>query len=376
MVDMEDMSKRCFFHISVLAAVLSLSFFLPPASACTDARVLAEDGSLVSARSMEFGAQLDSRLVVRPRGSELASPAPSGAKGLKWTAKYGYVYLDGFHIDAVTDGLNEAGLGFGALYLPGFAGYEAISTANSAQAVSNLEFGAWVLAQFATISEVKAALPNIHVWGEPVDVFGNQFVPLHYVLHDAKGDSLVLEWVDGKLNLYDQTVGVMTNSPTYDWQITNLRNYISLSPDNAKPVKVGGVEYSANGQGSGLLGLPGDPTPSSRMIQTVFALTSAVTPKNQAEALVLCQKLMNRVDLPAGLARNPGSGESDITQWAVFRDHTNKIYYYRTYQDMTLQAVDLKKLNLSPGAPARRTPIATTKPTVHFIDSDSIPVLN
>jgi choloylglycine hydrolase len=85
---------------------------------------------------------------------------------------------------------------------------------------------------------------------------------------------------------------------------------------------------------------------------------------------------MNRVDLSAGLARDSGSGESDITQWAVFRDHTNKIYYYRTYEDMTLQAVDLKNLDLSPGAPARRTPITTTKTTVRFLDSNSISVLN
>src|ERR1035438_9464972 len=97
--------------------------------------------------------------------------------------------------------------------------------------------------------------------------FGTAFVPLHYVLHDAKGNSIVLEWVGGKLNIYDNTVGVMTNSPTYDWQMTNLRNYVSLSPDNAKPVTVNGVQYAANGQGSGLLGLPGDPTPPSRLVQ-------------------------------------------------------------------------------------------------------------
>ena len=359
----------------VTTCTLLLSSGLQSAMACTDARVVAQDGSVVSARSMEFGAPTDSGLVVRPRGSKLQSPAPSGASGLSWTAKYGYVYLDAFHIDGITDGLNEAGLGFGALYLPGFAGYETIAPPDNAKAMSNLQIGAWALSQFATVDEVKAALGGIHVWGEPLAAFGNAFVPLHYVLHDAKGNSIVLEWVGGKLNIYDNTVGVMTNSPTYDWQMTNLRNYVSLSPDNAKPVTVNGVQYAANGQGSGLLGLPGDPTPPSRLVQTVFALSSAVKPKNQTEALVLGQKLMNRVDLPAGLARDPSSGESDITQWVVFRDHTNKVYYYRTYEDMTLQAVDLKKLDFSPGAPARRIAIASTKPTVRFIDPNSIPAL-
>src|SRR5271167_2349055 len=360
---------------AVTTCTLLLSSGLQSVEACTDARVVAQDGSVVSARSMEFGAAMDSRVVVRPRGSKLQSPAPGGAKGLHWTARYGYVYMDGFHIDGTTDGLNEAGLGFGALYLPGFAGYETIAPNDNARAMSNLQVGAWALSQFATVDEVKAALPSILVWGEPLAAFGNAFVPLHYVIHDAKGNSIVLEWVGGKLNIYDNTVGVMTNSPTYDWQMTNLRNYVSLSPDNAKPVTVNGVQYAANGQGSGLLGLPGDPTPPSRMVQTVFALSSAVKPKNQTEALVLAQKLMNRVDLPAGLARDPSTGDSDITQWVVFRDHTNKVYYYRTYEDMTLQAVDLKKLDFSPGSAARRIAIANTKPTVRFIDSNSIPAI-
>src|SRR5271167_3474477 len=104
-----------------------------------------------------------------PRGSRLQSPAPSGANGLSWTAKYGYVYLDAFHID----GLNEAGLGFGALYLPGFAGYKTIAPADNAEAMSNLQLGAWALSQFATVDEVKAALPSILVWGEPLAAFGN-----------------------------------------------------------------------------------------------------------------------------------------------------------------------------------------------------------
>jgi choloylglycine hydrolase len=199
-------------------------------------------------------------------------------------------------------------------------------------------------------------------------------VPAHYVVHDAQGRSIVLEWVGGKLSVYDNTIGVMTNSPPYDWQMVNLRNYISLSPDDAKAVKAGGVTYSANGQGSGLVGMPGDPTPPSRLVQTSIVLNAAVKPKDATGALVLGQKLMNRVDLPAGLARDPASNSSDITQWAVFRDHGNKVYYFRTYEDMTLQAVDLKKLDFAAGAPPRRIAIASTKPTVRIIEPSAIPV--
>lgn len=161
------------------------------------------------------------------------------------------------------------------------------------------------------------------------------------MVHDAQGKSLVLEWVDGKRSIYDNTVGVMTNSPLYDWQMTNLHNYVNLSPGNAKAKTVGGVPYTATGQDSGLLGLPGDPTPPFRMVQTVVVLNVATKPKDATGALVLGQKLLNRMDIPMGIACGT-AGDSDMTQWAAFRDHGNKVYYYRTYEDMSLQVLDLK----------------------------------
>jgi choloylglycine hydrolase len=321
---------------------------------------------------MEFGVPVDSRMVIRARGTHLTSPAPGGAKGLSWTGKYGYVYLDAFGIDAPVDGLNEAGLGIGDLYFPTFAGYENVTPAMNAQALSNLQVGAWVLSQFANTDEVKAALPSVHVWGEPVASFENTPLPAHYIVHDARGKSIVLEWTNGKLTVFDNTIGVMTNSPPFDWQTINLRNYVSISPNNVSPVTVAGVTYAATGQGSGLFGMPGDPTPPSRFVATAIALNAAFQPKDAVGALILAQKLMNRMDLPAGLARDgPGSPHSDTTQWAVFRDHTNKVYYYRTYSDMSLRAIDLKKIDFSAGTAPRRLAIGDPKPEVQTVDTTS-----
>ena len=367
------MKKKSYYSAFLIITLLILNS-TKTSTACTDARVTAKDGSVLTARSMEFGAAMNSRLVIRPRGSEFESPASGNTKGKSWKGKYGFTYLDGLGIDCVVDGLNEAGLGFGALYLPDFAKYEEVESSMNGRAISNLQLGAWILSQFSNVDEVRISLSEINVWGEKLSIFGNEYVPLHYVVHDSSGKSIVLEWVDGKLSVYDNNIGVMTNSPPYDWHLTNLRNYISLSPDNSNPVVVGGITYPANGQGSGLFGMPGDPTPPSRFIQTAFALTSSTTPNDATEALILGQKLLNRVDLPEGLARDPKSGESDITQWVVFRDHKDKVYYYRTYNDMTLRAIDLKTADLSPGVSVRRMSIAVTSPTVKFIDQNSMDV--
>lgn len=84
-----------------------------------------------------------------------------------------------------------------------------------------------------------------------------------------KGNSLVIEHVEGELKVYDNLIGVMTNSPTFDWHLTNLRNYVSLSPNNPRPVTVEGVKGTGFGQGGGMLGLPGDYSPPSRFVRTV-----------------------------------------------------------------------------------------------------------
>ncbi len=81
--------------------------------------------------------------------------------------------------------------------------------------------------------------------------------PVHYVVYDASGKSIVIEYFDGKLHIFDNPLGVVTNSPSFDWHMTNLRNYVNFSLDNVPPVKLGsGVMLQPLGQGTGMLGLP------------------------------------------------------------------------------------------------------------------------
>ena len=342
---------------------------------CTDARIIARDGTIVSARTMEFALPLGSRLVLRPRGSRLTSPAPGGGSGLSWEARFGSCYLDSMGADAASDGLNEAGLGIGALYLPGETEYEQVPADEQSTALSNALFCQWVLARFGTVNEVKEGLRDVRVWGEPQPLLGGIAVPLHFVVHDDTGASMVLEWLAGRLHVHDSAVGVLTNCPTFDWHLANLRNYANLTPVNVSPTTVDGLSFASLGQGSGLLGLPGDPTPPSRFVQTAATLHLAIKPADAREAITLAQKILNRVDIPIGLTRDPGPdgvAHGDRTQWAVIRDHTNRTMYWRSYHDMTLRCLDLKDAPLSPGDPIRRTPIERAEPTVISVSADEM----
>lgn len=351
-----------------IATVSAALIAAAPALACTDVRLVALDGSPFSVRTMEFAVDLKSEAVIVPRGKRVTSPAPKG-DGLSWTSKYGFIYMNAYNQPAVTDGLNEKGLGFGALYLPAETEYQEVKDGDQSRALSNISFGTWVLGNFSSVEEVREALDEVVVWGEPVPELGS-FAPLHFAIHDAAGKSLVVEYVGGRVHVYDNAVGVLTNSPTYPWHIQNLSNYANLTAVNVAPIKVGKATYAGSGQGSGLHGLPGDPTPPSRFVMAAATAHLADKPKDAAEALVLAEHLIDRVDIPKGLVRDYAAGgkpEGDYTQWTVFRDHANLIYFWRSYEDPGLKAVDLKTVDLSAGQPTRSIPVAGAKPTVDML---------
>src|SRR5687767_5573438 len=113
-------------QIIAIATTCFLGIFAQLAGACTDFRLTAQDGTILIARSMEFALDLKSNLRSSPRNREFKALAPSGKTGFSWKAKYGYVYLDGLNVDMATDGMNEQGLSFEALYLPGLAEYQTL----------------------------------------------------------------------------------------------------------------------------------------------------------------------------------------------------------------------------------------------------------
>ena len=93
---------------------------------------------------------------------------------------------------------------------------------------------------------------------------------MHWAITDAAGKQIVVEYVGGSLHVYDAPLGVMTNSPSYDWHLTNLRNYINMRPVAWPDMKISGMVLKPIGMGSGMLGLPGDITPPSRFIRASY----------------------------------------------------------------------------------------------------------
>ncbi|HSC33949.1 MAG TPA: linear amide C-N hydrolase, partial [Thermodesulfobacteriota bacterium] len=169
---------------------------------------------------------------------------------------------------------------------------------------------------------------------------------------------IIVEYTKDGLNIYD-SVGIMTNSPAYPWHVTNLNNYVGLSNVNSEPIVVDGVSFAATGQGSGLNGIPGNPTPPARFIRAAAMAYLAAKTDNAQEAVNLAVHIMNTVDIPLGTVRDFSDKESfgDYTQWIVVKDLTNRVLYFRTYDNTALRSVDMKKFDMSPGAERFAMPV-------------------
>lgn len=327
-----------FFSISVLSAAQLMG--------CTGILMQAKDQSSVNGRTVEFGVPLEVNLAVIPRNVSFTGKTPLG-KGMAYKSKYAAVGVYGFADVVLMDGMNEKGLVAAAFYFPGYAGYSKITKDNQANALSPADFPNWILTQFATLEEVKTALSTVVLAPTVLKGWGNTAPPMHYIVYDASGKSIVIEPIEGTLKVYENDLGVITNSPTFDWHMTNLNNYIHLSPFNAEPNRLRNVSLEAFGQGTGMMGLPGDFTPPSRFVRAAFFSATALPVENSAQAVDQTFHILNQFDIPLGAVRPKGTSDYDYTLFTSVKNPETLEYFYRSYQDQTIFFLDLRQFDLN-----------------------------
>lgn len=331
--------------VSLLCSLALLLLLTQATDACTGIRVITEDGLVFTTRTLELGVPLPTKVLVIPQGTVYHGTLPNNTpKGLKWTTKHGQVVMGVFGMPLAIDGVNDKGLAAGCFMLPGYTEYQPYDPKKASTTISHYEMVTWVLSNFATVAEVRQALGQIQVCKGSDESPPGRFL-LRMAVHDAQGNSLVVEYVKGKLHVYDNPLGVITNAPTFDWMLTYLNNFINLSPVNVPQRELTGMTLKQFGQGSGMVGLPGDFSPSSRFVRMVALTQGAIPVKGAAAGLGLAMTIINNVDIPKGTVRQ-GSGkqtEMDLTQWVSLSDLQGKRYYFRTYDNKNWRYVDLMK---------------------------------
>jgi choloylglycine hydrolase len=328
--------------------LMALMAFFPTmeSQACTGITLKTKTGATVLSRTIEWGGSLlNSQYVVVPRGYEQQSYTPNGVQGMCFKARYGYVGLSVEQKEFVTEGINECGLSAGLFYFPGYGGYPAYDPAKNDITISDFQLVSWMLSSFATVDEVKQALPTVRVTS--IDPRAST---VHWRIADKSGRQVVLEIVNGgEIRLYENEIGVLTNSPGFDWQCTNLNNYVNLLPGTAPQNKLGTLTLNSFGAGSAQLGLPGDVTPPSRFVRAAFYQATAPLQETTHAAVLQAFQIMNNFDIPIGIEHSGTEhlpeGLPSATQWTTATDLEALRIYYRTAWNSAIRCIDLKTIN-------------------------------
>ena len=345
------MRHHCFITAVILFCATGLLSF-SDVYACTGIRLKGADGSVVVARTMEWGAfDLHSRISIIPRGTAFVGHTPNGQPGLEWKAKYGVVGLDGVEKDIILDGMNETGLVVGVFYHPGFAKYAEYDPAKASDTIGPTDVAQFVLTQSSTIKETRKLFENVRVVPVVEPALGFP-APIHIMVTEPSGKSIVVEFIDGKTVIFDNPLGVITNAPTFAWHLTNLRNYVNLSAVALPGKRIEDLDFKPLGAGSGFIGLPGDFTPPSRFVRAV-AFTQTTRPlKDSTETVYEALRILDNFNLPLGSAE--GSEEkpaknADVmrssTIWTTAWDTKNRILYYHTQHNRRVRKVDISKID-------------------------------
>ena len=364
-----------FRRAAIYTLAASLAFATTPAFACTGISLKSQDGAAIRGRTLEFGFPLQSNVIVVPAGKEFTATLPDGSEGLSYKTRYGVVGANAFGATMIVDGLNDQGLSIGLFYFPGYAKYAESTKENASRALAPQDFGLWVLGNFATVDELKEALENTVMVPTPFPGLGSakgMVADVHFFVQDKSGKSIAVEPVDGKLKVTDAPLGVMTNAPTYDWHMTNLDNYINLSPKDIQDEKLGSVTLSAIGSGTGMLGLPGDFTPPSRFVRAAM-FSQAATPNADAEDAVFSAfHILNQFDIPKGSVINAsvGGAQPEITEWTSVNDLENLRWYFRTFEDQSIRMVDLKEAMKAADGEIRTIEMEKSKQPVANVSSE------
>ena len=240
------------------------------------------------------------------------------------------------------DAINEKGLGMAGLNFPVNADYKEIKEGKNN--IAPFEFIPYVLSQCSTIEETKKLLENINIANIN---FSNELPasPLHWIIAD-KEKSITVESVKDGLKVYDNPVGVLTNNPTFDIQLFNLNNYMSLSteqPINNFSKQLNLETYS---RGMGAMGLPGDLSSASRFVKATFTKMNSISGNSESESISQFFHILESVYQQRGCV-HMGEEKYEITIYSSCCNMDKGIYYYTTYENSQISGIDMNKQNLN-----------------------------
>jgi choloylglycine hydrolase len=327
--------------VRMLTALLfALGLINVQALACTRVTYLGPDGRVLTGRSMDWKLPMISNLWVFPRGMEREGAA--GPRSVRWTSKHGSMIVSGYDI-ATVDGMNEKGLVANLLWL---ADSDYPEDDGTTPRLSLSLWAQYFLDNFATVEEAvdHVALNPIDLASGDVPDQPGRLTTVHLSLSDASGDSAILEWIDGELEIHhSRDHRVMTNEPRFEDQLA-IRTYWKA---------VNGREF-----------LPGTNRASDRFVRAshyIDAVRQSDDPRIAAAAVF---SVVRNASVPFGISMEDAPNLS-TTRWRVVADHKDRRFYVESAISPNVFWVDLDRLDFSEGAQVRKLDLGIDMTVIH-----------
>ena len=240
------------------------------------------------------------------------------------------------------EAVNEKGLGIAGLNFVGNAQYN--KKIKGKDNITQFEFIPWILSQSTTVKEAKKLIEKINFLDEPFST-NLPLAQLHWIISDSI-ESITVEAVKDGIKIYENPVGVLTNSPTFDKQMFELNNYMNLSTKSPKNTFAKSLNLEKYSRGMGAIGLPGDLSSQSRFIRAAFVKMNSVSKEEEKESVSQFFHILNSVEQQRGCCELD-DGIFEITIYTSCCNASKGIYYYTTYDNHQITAIDMHKENLN-----------------------------
>ena len=252
------------------------------------------------------------------------------------------------------DAVNEKGLCMAGHNFVGNAAYADLSEGRDN--VAQFEFIPWILGKCASVAQARSALSNMNLVGTD---FSSALpsAQLHWLIAD-KSEAITVESTSDGLHVYDNPIGVLTNNPPFDVQMLMLSRYAGISPRQIQNNFSDKIDFNFYSRGMGGIGLPGDLSSSSRFARAAFVKMNSVSGDSEEESVSQFFHILGSVDQQRGCCEMQ-SGKFEITLYTSCCNADKGIYYYTTYNNHQISAVDMHKENLDGNTLLRFTPITS-----------------
>ena len=347
-------------QLVLLLLILSLVIAVPFAHACTALMITDQQGNAYSAKTMEYAVPLPFAMSYVPAGTKVVSVAPGNKPGLSFETKYPVLGVGanvgvGSGLNMLAEAANDQGLSVSSNEMPGSQSPTGAGS-DAAKAVASTDLALYLLGNFKSVAEVKAALVDgsVSVWLPEIPLMGNLVAPLHYILFDKTGAGIVIEYLDGKQNIHDNPVGVVTNAPDFPWHLKNLNNYAQLTNVDKNTGQFGQLKVGAPDSGNALDNLPSSQISAGRFVKAAYYTQFVRKADSPEDAVITLGHIMNNFDRPYDLSIDkgysaeggkPGSTTSEVTLFTWMNDKSRNLYFLRTIDALNFAQFEIDKLS-------------------------------